>query len=258
MEVSIVVPVYNSSKILDELNKRILNVMKTCNLQDSFELILVNDSSSDDSWKKIKYLSGVYGYIKGINLSENFGQHNSLMAGFNYCNGNFIVTMDDDLQHPPEYVPEIVEQLKSYDVCYTNYINRKHLGWKKAVSNLNNIVSSFLLSKPLNIYMSSFRGLKKNIVKEIIKYKEPNVYIDGLIIKSTNKVKMIDVEHHERKTGKSNYDIKKLFILWSNLILNFSFFPIRISSIFGISLKFFALIIRKKNNKPQFKIIDKT
>ena len=113
MEVSIVVPVYNSSKILDELNKRILNVMKTCNLQDSFELILVNDSSSDDSWKKIKYLSGVYGYIKGINLSENFGQHNSLMAGFNYCNGNFIVTMDDDLQHPPEYVPEIVEQLKS-------------------------------------------------------------------------------------------------------------------------------------------------
>ena len=83
------------------------------------------------------------------------------MAGFNYCNGNFIVTMDDDLQHPPEYVPEIVEQLKSYDVCYTNYINRKHLGWKKAVSNLNNIVSSFLLSKPLNIYMSSFRGLKK-------------------------------------------------------------------------------------------------
>ena len=80
----------------------------------------------------------------------------------NYSNGRFVITLDDDLQHPPEFFPNILEKLKEHDVCYTNYRNRKHLIWKKIVSNLNNIVSSFLLGKPLHIYMSSFRGLKKN------------------------------------------------------------------------------------------------
>ena len=258
MKVSIIVPVYNSSNILDDLNERVLAVMNKSNFKNNFELILINDASEDNSWQKIKDLSESHNYIKGLNLSENFGQHNSIMAGLNNCAGEYIITLDDDLQHPPEYLPEIIKQLNINDVCYTNYINRKHLGWKKAVSSLNNIISSFILSKPLNIYMSSFRGLQRKIVDEVIKFKKSDVYIDGLIIKSTNKIKMINVEHHARKAGQSNYNFKKLLILWSNMILNFSFFPIRLSSLFGISLKLIIILIRKKNNKPQFNIIEKT
>ena len=178
------------------------------------------------------------------------------MAGLNNCTGEYIITIDDDLQHPPEFFPDMLEKLKSKDVCYTNYRNRKHKGWKKLVSNINNLVSSFILNKPIEIYMSSYRGMTSEIKSKIINFKKSNVYIDGLIMKYTKNIGMITVDHHARKFGESNYDLKKLFILWSNMFLNFSFFPIRLSSIFGIILKFFVKIFRKNNNKPQFKVLE--
>ena len=171
-----------------------------------------------------------------INLAENFGQHNAIMAGFNNCVGDFIITIDDDLQHQPEFIPDILKTLREFnkDVCYTNYKNRKHIGWKRLVSNLNNIVSSFILNKPLEVYMSSYRGLTKKLKTEIINYKQSNVYIDGLIILYAKKIGMINIDHKARKYGESYYNLKKLFILWSNMFLNFSFFPFRSASIFGI------------------------
>ena len=181
MKLSIIVPVYNSSDILHKLHERILRVITKMNLVNDFELILIDDFSKDKSWKSIEKLARNYNHIVGINLIENFGQHNALMAGLNYAKGDYIITLDDDLQHPPESIPDIIDKLKRFDVCYTNYKNRQHVNWKKAVSYINNVVSSFLLNKSLKIYMSSFRGLKKNIVTEIIKFKGPNVYLDGLL-----------------------------------------------------------------------------
>jgi len=227
MNVSIIIPVYNSSLMLVELCERIFKIMKKLNLQNNFELILINDYSFDDSWQKIKHLSNQNFYIKGINLSENFGQHNAIMAGLNNCSGEFIITIDDDLQHPPEYIPAILKEL-------------------------NNIVSSFILDKPLKVYMSSFRGFTKTINQKLINFKEKDIYLDGLIIKYTKNIAMITVDHQERKIGESNYNFKKLFILWSNMILNFSFFPFRVASIFGITLKIFIKLFRKKSGKPQF------
>lgn len=258
MKLSIIVPVYNSSDILNELHRRILKTVTKMNLVDDFELILINDFSADESWKNIKILSNSYNYIKGINLTENFGQHNALMAGFNHAKGNYIITLDDDLQHPPESFPEIVDKLKNFDVCYTYYKNRQHVHWKKAVSYINNVVSSFLLNKSLKIYMSSFRGLKKNVVTKIIKFKDPDVYLDGLIIRSTKKIGMITVEHHARLSGDSNYDLRKLLILWSNMLINFKFFPLRFASFPGSILKFIIKIFRKKNKKLQYRILEKT
>ena len=254
MKISVVIPVFNSSGILDELVIRISNTLEKLNYKNNFELILINDFSNDDSWIQIKNLREKYFFIKGINLSENFGQHNALMAGFNNLSGDYVITLDDDLQHPPEFIPKIIEKLNDFDVCYTNYRNRKHIGWKKTVSTLNNVVSSFLLNKPLRIYMSSFRGLKKDIVLKIIKFKKPDVYIDGLIIGLTKNIEMITVDHHARKKGESNYTLKKLFILWSNMLINFSFFPFRASSMFGIILKLLVKLVRKKNIKPQYEI----
>jgi len=257
IKVSIIVPVFNSSEILDELNQRVFKIMKNINLLNNFELIMINDFSNDKSWEKIKELSTKYNYLKGINLTENFGQHNAIMAGFNNCIGELIITIDDDLQHPPEFLPDIIDKLNSYDVCYTNYRKRKHIIWKKIISNINNIISSFLLNKPLKIYMSSFRGLKKKVVLNIIKFKKPDVYIDGLILRSTKNIAMITVDHNARKSGSSNYTLKKLFILWSNMIIDFSFYPLRFASVFGLILKFFITVIRKKNVKPQYEIKEK-
>ena len=124
------------------------------------------------------------------------------------------------------------------------------------IVNLNNVISSFILNKPLRIYMSSYRGMVKKIQLQIIQFKKSDVYIDGLIINSTKNIGMINVDHHARKLGESNYNLKKLLILWSNMILNFSFQPFRMASIFGIILKLITKLIRKKNNKKQFEILE--
>lgn len=254
MKISIIIPVYNSSPMLTELCDRIFKTMKELNFQNNFELIMVNDCSQDNSWEKINDLSSIYYFVKGINLSENFGQHNAIMAGLNNCTGKYIITIDDDLQHPPEFIPEILDKLDNFDVCYTNYRNRKHVGWKKFVSKLNNIVSSFILNKSLKIYMSSFRGFTNEIKQNLVKFKGNDVYLDGLIIKNAKKITMITIDHQERKIGESNYNFKKLFILWSNMILNFSFLPFRTASIFGFTLKLFIKVLRKKNEKLQFSV----
>jgi len=254
MKVSIIVPVYNSSSMLKELVLRVNQTMSNLNFTNNYELILINDASKDNSWKIIERLIEQFSFIKGINLTENFGQHNAIMAGLNNCTGENIITIDDDLQHPPEFIPDILDKLKTNDVCYTNYRNRKHIGWKKFVSSLNNIISSFILNKSLRIYMSSYRGIVSEIKFKIIQFRNPDVYIDGLIINSTKNIAMISVDHHARKHGESNYNLKKLLILWSNMILNFSFFPFRTASVLGITLKFVIKLIRKKNIKKQFEI----
>ena len=256
MKISIIVPVYNSASMLEELTQRINKTLSNLNFENNYELLFINDASKDNSWETIVRLIEKFSFVKGINLTENFGQHNAIMAGLNNCAGEYIITMDDDLQHPPEFIVNILDKLKTRDVCYTNYRNRKHLGWKKLVSNLNNIISSFILNKPLRIYMSSYRGMNSKIKFKVIKFTNPDVYIDGLIINSAKNIGMISVDHHARKYGESNYNLKKLLLLWSNMILNFSFFPFRTASILGIVLKSVIRLIRKKNTKKQFEILE--
>ena len=150
MEISVIIPVYNSSEILPKLIDQILDRLNT--KEQNYEIILVDDSSKDDSWKTILYLSSKNKNIKGIQLDKNYGQHNALMAGLNNCLGNYVILMDDDLQHNPKYIYEIYNVIKNnYDVCYVNYLNRQHKNWKKFVSWSNNIISSIIMNKPFNI-----------------------------------------------------------------------------------------------------------
>ena len=119
-------------------------------------IILIDDYSSDNSWEKIKSFSKKFNLIKGISLAENFGQHNALIAGMKYSSGKKIITMDDDLQHSPKSINDLLRELdKGFDVCYTSYLNRQHAIWKKVVSWINNLVSSYLLNRPYKLYLSS-------------------------------------------------------------------------------------------------------
>lgn len=264
MDLSIIIPVFNSENILENLVMRINKSLNNNNFKGQFEIILINDGSADASWEKIKILSNKFSNIKGLNLSENFGQHNSIMAGLNECEGNKIITMDDDLQHPPESIIEIYEELdKNFDACYTYYLNRQHPLWKHFISWLNNLVSSYLLNKPIKIYLSSFRGFKKKILQEIIRYKESRVYLDSLILEATRNISMISIAHQKRFHGPSNYNFKKLVSLWSDMAINFPTHPIRFATFFGLVIKYFILIYRKifhddKKNKYQYLVKEKT
>ncbi len=241
---SIVIPVYQSAVILPELVKQIHSEMKKEGLADNFELLLISDASPDSSWQVIHSLADSHPFIKGILLRRNFGQHNAIMAGLNYVNGNFIVLMDDDLQHPPAAIGDMLRELnKGFDVCYTNYLNRQHATWKKLGSQFNDWMASHLLGKPKGLYLSSFKGLRREIVQEIIRYDGPYAYIDGLILDITRSITTIDIEHGARHEGEGNYTFVRSFGLWLKMATSFSVWPLRMAMFSGFALAIFSMIM---------------
>lgn len=243
-KLSIVVPVYRSAPILPQLVEQIYAEMRKEGLSSNFELLLVNDASSDNSWQVIQSLAASHPFVRGISLRRNFGQHNAIMAGLNYAGGDFIVLMDDDLQHPPHAIGDMVRTLsEGYDVCYTNYLNRQHAAWKKLGSQFNDWVATHLLGKPKGLYLSSFKGLRKEIVQEVIRYDGPYAYVDGLILDVTRSIATIDIEHQERHEGEGNYNLRRSISLWLKMATSFSVLPLRLATYAGFALAALSLIM---------------
>lgn len=235
-KVSIVIPVYGSENVLPELVRQIREMADgQADILGDYEIVLVCDRSPDNSWAVIRSLSREHPQIRGILLRMNAGQHNALMAGFAHTRGEIIVTMDDDLQHSPYDIPLLISQIRQgYDVAYARFGKRKHTLWKVAGSRLNDIAARFLIQKPRNLYLSPFRAMKVVIRDDILGYRGPYVYIDGLILSATRNIASVDVEHHERFAGESGYSFKRLVSLWLKMATSFSLFPLRITSILGI------------------------
>ena len=237
MKLSIVIPVFNSSKIIIKLIK---SIKKNIKKNTSFEIILINDYSEDSSWKTIKSLAKKYKFVKGINLNENYGQHYAIFAGLKFAKGKNIICMDDDMQHDPAYINKITNVLdKGFDVCYVKYLKRKHSYIKILVSWLNNIVSSFLMSKPINIYTSSYKGFKKKVKTNILKNSGRFVFLDYWMFKYSKKITFIDVKHKKRLYGETNYKFKQLLTLWSNMIFLIDYEKKNYKSIIILFIKIF-------------------
>lgn len=234
---SIVIPVYRSARILPTLVEAVEAEMRAAGFGDDFELILVDDASPDDSWPVIQSLAQGHPCLRALCLRRNFGQHNALMAGLSLCRGEHVVLMDDDLQHPPEAIPRMIAALDAgADVCYTRYRNRQHASWKRLGSWFNDRVATFLLNKPRGLYLSSFKALRAEIVREILKYDGPFVYLDGLILDVTRAIASIDIEHRARHEGKGNYTLSRSFALWLRMATNFSLSPLRLATYAGFLL----------------------
>ena len=239
LSISIVIPVYNAEnsigKLVDELVSKL-------NHHYNLEIALVNDNSQDNSEE---VCIGLYEKYKNIvsfySLSKNVGEHNAVMAGLNNISGGYIVIMDDDFQNPISEVVQLISYASEndYDVVYTYYKKKKHSFFRNLGSRFNDKMANVMLKKPKDLYLSSFKLLNKYIVCEIIKYELPFPYIDGLILRTTDNIGKIEVEHNERKSGKSGYTIKKLVSLWLNMFINFSILPLRISIMIGF---LFAII----------------
>lgn len=259
MKLSIIIPVYNSSKILEKLVTEI-NLNLSVRFKNDYEIILVNDFSKDNSWDIIKKISKEFNFIKGIDLNYNVGQHGAIFVGLKYSIGNKIIIMDDDLQHPPQSLISIYEQLDLYDACYTLYLKRKHVYWKIIVSTVNNFFSSFIFDKPFKIYTSSMKGITGDIKDKFVGLNPKIPFIDSLILREAKNITNIKVYHQKRFEGKSNYDVRKLFILWFDMIENYHFYPLRFGSLIGFVsfciVKIFRIFNTKKNFS--FEIKEKT
>jgi len=243
-EISIVVPVYRSQIILPHLVERIGRVMENQIASGNLELILVNDASPDDSWTVVRRLVEQYSFVKGIELARNFGQHNATMAGLNAASGDVVVIMDDDLQHPPETIMSLVKAVRDgHDVCYTEYVNRRHAAWKQWGSRFNDYVATFLLKKPRGLYLSSYKAMHQRVVREVIKYDGPYAYIDGLILDVTRNIAVAPIEHQSRFEGEGNYNLRKSISLWLKMATSFSIVPLRLASFAGMLLAAISVVV---------------
>ncbi len=239
MKISVVIPVYNGSKTIESLVKL---VQAELNAYD-FEIVMVNDCSPDNSFEICKKISTENHFVKFISLRKNGGEHNAVMCGLNYVTGDYVAIIDDDFQNPPSEIIKLVQECKNgdFDVVYSKYKSKKHHWFRNFGSKVNDVFSTFLLNKPKNLYLSSFKVIKKEVVQEIIKYKGPFPYIDGLVFRCTQNVSSIYVEHSERMEGKSNYTLSRLLSLYLNMFFNFSVKPLRVCTITGFVLFFIGL-----------------
>ena len=242
--ISIIIPVFNSENTIETL---VNNITKVLEDYYQFEVLLINDSSEDDSEKKCKQLVEKYLNVSLFSLSKNVGEHNAIMAGLNKCSGDYVVIMSDDLQHSTNALLELIKygikEKDNFDVVYTYYDKKKYGLFKNIGSKFNNIVASFLLTKPKHLYLSSFKFINRFLITEIIKHQSPFTYIDGLILGTTNKIGRIKVEHNQRIHGKSGYTLIKMLQLWSNMSTSFSIFPLRLSLLMGSILSFIGFIL---------------
>ncbi len=242
MRTSIVIPVYNSARTIGPLVERLLAVLPV----DALQIVLVNDGSVDDSDAACRAVSARYlGTVTYVRLSRNFGEHNAVMAGLHHARGDYVVVMDDDCQNPPEEVPRLIDHAASrgYDIVYTSSA-RKHHHWARNLGSLlNDRMATLMLDKPPDLYLSSFKCLSRFLVGEILKYRGPYPYVDGLALRCTRNIGTIQVRHEPRRGGRSNYTLHKLLRLWLNMCVNFSVMPLRISTLLGLAGSVLGLVL---------------
>jgi glycosyltransferase involved in cell wall biosynthesis len=242
-QVSIVIPVYNSTHSLFELHERINGAM--LKIGKSFEIIFVDDNSKDMSWDtllKIKEKAGEQVTI--IQLKKNVGQHNAIICGFNFCSGEIIITMDDDLQHPPEEINKLIIQHEKNqaDVVYGVYKDRKH-GVVRATGSMMAQKSSKYFANNKKGTGSSFRLFSKAIVDRLKGHLQNFIYIDEIIHWYTGNIEAVEVEHHARAEGKSSYNLIKLTRMYFSVLINFVAWPLKAITFMGVSFSIISFVI---------------
>jgi undecaprenyl-phosphate 4-deoxy-4-formamido-L-arabinose transferase len=242
MRISIVIPVYNGAATIGDLVDRLLVLLDTNCLQ----IVLVNDGSTDPSDQVCRSLCVRHPEtMTYVNLSRNFGEHNAVMAGLHQARGDYVVIMDDDFQNPPEEAARLIDHAcaHGYDIVYSRYARKHHHWFRNLGSRLNDGMANFMLDKPRQLYLSSFKCLSRFTVGEILKYTGPYPYIDGLALRCTRNIGTVEVSHQPRRTGRSNYTLGRLVHLWLNMFVNFSVMPLRLSGLMGSVFSLFGFLL---------------
>ncbi len=242
MDVSVVIPVYNSSQILPDLVARLHPVLEQS--YDRYELILVNDGSRDASWQVIGGLVERYPWIRGVNLMRNYGQHNALLSGIRMARFGVIVTMDDDLQHPPEEIPRLLNKLgEGFDVVYGPPLQQQHGLWRDLASVVTKMSLQATIGAQTATMVSAFRAFHTQVREAFARYRGSFVSLDVLLTWGTSRFASVPVRHDPRASGQSNYTFRKLFNHAFNMITGFSPLPLQMASILGFLFTLFGLII---------------
>jgi undecaprenyl-phosphate 4-deoxy-4-formamido-L-arabinose transferase len=233
VHLSVVIPVYNSAATLPALVERLVSALE--HLNRSFEIVFVDDGSADTSFAVLMALRERYPrHIIAIQLMRNFGQHNALMCGLRHARGSYLITMDDDLQNPPEEIPKLVEKIEHdrLDLVYASYDSKQHNRWRNSGSNT--ILFFYRTVFGSTISPTSFRIMRRELAESIFSYNLNFTYLDGLLAWNTQRIATVTTKHEPRRSGRSGYSIAKLLMLALNLFTNFSLLPLQLVSAVGL------------------------
>ena len=238
--ISIVVPVYNSQGTLSELVSRLKVVLPE--VASEWEIILVNDGSRDQSWQSIEALIASNLTVRGINLMRNYGQHNALLAGIRAAQHEIIVTLDDDLQNPPEEIPKLLDKLaEGYDVVYAPPQQEQHGFLRDVASKVTKIALQETMGAETARYVSAFRVFRTQVREAFSNYQGPFVSVDVLLTWGTDRFAVTRVRHEQRQAGVSNYTFRKLITHALNMMTGFSTWPLQVASLIGFGFTLFGL-----------------
>lgn len=240
--VSFVVPLYNTGNSLGKL----LDAFRGLSIDGGYELILVNDASPDGTGDRVPALiADMPVPVTFVDMAKNFGEHAAVMEGFRHTRGHYVINLDDDLQNPIIEALKLLEHIQktNADVVYAYYEEKKHHWFRNLGSWLTSSIATWLLDKPRDLYLCSFRAHNRDLIDRIVQYQGPYPYIDGLILGATNRIERLLVAHEERSDGASGYTLRKLVRLWMNMFFNFSIMPLRLASVMGALLCSVGLIM---------------
>jgi glycosyltransferase involved in cell wall biosynthesis len=232
---SIVVPIYRGAATIG----RLVDALSGLDPAEGLEVILVNDGSPDNSDDVCRdLLTTARVPVVYIEHARNYGEHNAVMTGLRHASGTFVITMDDDLQNPPQEVVKLYDHARNggWDVVYARYAAKQHANWRNLGSRFANAVADRLLDKPRGLYLSSFRCMSAMVVQAVTRYSGPYPYVDGLIMQVTQRIDSIEVRHLPRLQGRSNYTLVRLIRLWLNLATSFSLAPLRVAIFAGLGM----------------------
>jgi glycosyltransferase involved in cell wall biosynthesis len=242
MNVSIVVPVYNSEQSLPELVDRIDRALGS--LEGSRELLFVNDGSRDSSWRQVQQLAGAHPWVVGIDLMRNYGQHNALLCGIRAAAHEVIVTLDDDLQNPPEEIPKLLERLnEGYDVVYGVPRTQQHGLWRDIASYVTKLTLQGAMGAETATRVSAFRAFRADLREGFSDFRGPYVSLDVLLTWATTNFGSIVVEHQPRQIGRSNYTFSKLMVHSLNMMTGFSTMPLQLASMIGFASTLLGIVL---------------
>ena len=234
VSVSVVVPVYNSARILRDLAERLGVSLERAATR--FELVLVNDGSIDASWGVITELGEAYPWVRGISLMRNYGQHNALLCGVRAARCDLIVTMDDDLQHPPEEIPRLLDKLaEGYDVVYGTPKEDRHSPWRALASWITKLALQSTMGAATARKVSAFRAFRTHVREAFATYCGPFVSLDVLLTWGTTRFAATTTRHDPRRVGVSHYTFRKLVTHALNMMTGFSTLPLQFASVIGFA-----------------------
>ena len=238
---SVVIPVFNSHNTIKEVIGRTSGFFEKEKMD--YEIIAVNDGSKDNSWAIISELCSKNPNLIGINFVRNYGQHNANLCGFKRATGDYIITLDDDLQNPPEEIIKLISKSKeNHDLVIGRFKEKKHSLTRRVGSRIVAKMNSVVFSKPKELIMTNFRLIHKDVVKRICAYKGADPYIPGLVVLYASNPANVEVEHLPRAVGKSNYGIKKISKLIISILFNYSVIPLRAVIFSGVLFSFVGFL----------------